>query len=166
MTAIISFHKNYEPAETTRILALIDQQFVIVIDQVTGLVSGDSVQIHYHLDRTQVSQTSHGWITKKEGHPNIELAVSPSMVPQLEVGKISTANDVWHDSLLLHLEHTQRANQIFYHGTILIPHTVEDCAAGCTAYTSGLSSEGFFMDFSIHQKNFHLVWDGTTLHLD
>ena len=118
------------------------------------------------LDRTQVSQTSHGWITKKEGHPNIELAVSPSMVPQLEVGKISTANDVWHDSLLLHLEHTQRANQIFYHGTILIPHTVEDCAAGCTAYTSGLSSEGFFMDFSIHQKNFHLVWDGTTLHLD
>lgn len=166
MTAIISFHKNYEPAETTRILALIDQQFVIVIDQVTGLVSGDSVQIHYHLDRTQVSQTSHGWITKKEGHPNIELAVSPSMVPQLEVGKISTANDVWHDSLLLHLEHTQRANQTFYHGTILIPHTVEDCAAGCTAYTSGLSSEGFFMDFSIHQKNFHLVWDGTTLHLD
>ena len=29
--------------------------FLIVIDQVTGLVSGDSVQIHYHLDWTQVS---------------------------------------------------------------------------------------------------------------
>lgn len=165
MTVITSSHENYAPAKVVRTLALIDQQFLVIIDQVTGLTTDDSIQLHFHLDRTKVNQTSCGWITAKEGHPNIELAVSSAMVPQWEIGKISTINDVWHDSLLLHLECHPKNEEAFTHMTLLIPHPTDSTVPQCSFYHTKQTKEGFEADFTIFQKTFHLFWDGTTLQI-
>ena len=158
-----SCHHNYEPAAASRCLAMIDQTFLVVIDQVDGLEEGDSVQIHFHPDRTFAKEIPFGMITTAPGRPNIELAYADYMETQIEAGKISTVNDVWHDSLVVHLNHIMKAPGTFYHAALLIPHRAEQGEPSCFAYQTEQKEDGFFLTFRIDRAVYRLVWNGSRL---
>lgn len=158
-----SCHHNYEPAAAARCLAMIDQTFLVVIDQVDGLEEGDSVQIHFHPDRTFAKEIPFGMITTAPDRPNIELAYADYMETQIEAGKISTVNDVWHDSLVVHLNHTMKAPGTFYHAALLIPHRAGQGEPSCFAYQTEQREDGFFLTFRIDRAVYRLVWNGSRL---
>lgn len=163
IVCIVSRHLNYEPVTATRALALIDNQFLVVIDQAEGLSEGDSVQLHYHLDRTSAEQTKTGLLTLAQGRPNVELAFSPSMKVQMEVGKISTVNDVWHDSLLVHLNHVMNEDGTFFHGTIIVPRRAKDAGSCCMTYEERQKDGNYLLTFRLGNTVYRLIWSGSTL---
>lgn len=158
IVSVLSRHQNYEPVTATRLLAMIDNRFLVVIDQADGLSEGDTLQLHYHLDRTFAKETPSGMMTAGQGRPNIELAYDAGMETQMEVGKISTVNDVWHDSLVVHLNHAAKQPGCFRHATILIPHEKGQDQACCTAYHTELRDGGFYISFRLGETDYHLVW--------
>ncbi len=165
LVSVVSCHHNYAPAAATRILALIDDRMLVVIDQVRGLKSGDSVQIHFHLDRTLVKLTSRGLCTEAAGKPNVELLYNPAMETRLETGKISTANDVWHDSTLVHLNYQVEAEaKEFLHCSLLIPLRTGQ-ALSCEEFRQEKREEGFFMVIPAAGGDapHRLLWNGKTL---
>lgn len=159
----VSCHHNYEPASAVRCLAMVDRQFLVVIDQVDGLSEGDSVQIHYHPDRTFVKETPFGMITSACGRPNIELAYEKYMETQMEAGKISTVNDVWHDSLVVHLNHVMKEPGTFCHASLLIPHKTGQDEPSCLGCQTEHREDGFFLTFHIGQSEYRLVWKDNQL---
>ncbi len=161
---VISRHYNYEPAIATRALALLNDRMILVIDEVCRLQKNDSVQIHFHLDRTCLSLTSFGLYTTAQNRPNVELLYDSSMKTQFEIGKISTANDVWHDSTILHLNHTAECDETFLHGSLLIPHRIGE-APSCTEFCQEKREDGFYISFRISGENdrFRLMWNGEAL---
>lgn len=163
--SVVSRHHNYEPVIATRALTLLDNQMVLVVDEVLGLKKQDSVQIHFHLDRTSVVLTSQGLYTDAKGRPNIELLYNPSMETRLEVGKISTANDVWHDSTLVHLNHpVDAAEDTFFHCSLLIPHRAGEFLS-CTEFHQEPRANGFYISIRLKEEHtrFELLWNGETL---
>ncbi|WP_215701552.1 heparinase II/III family protein [Clostridium sp. MCC353] len=159
----LSCHHNYEPAEAVRCLSLIDNRFLVVVDQVSGLEKGDSVQIHFHPDRTFIKETPFGMISALDGRPNIELAYGSFMETQTEAGKISTVNDVWHDSLVVHLNHRMEENGTFRHAAILIPHSTEQSGPSCSFYQTEQKQDGFYITFCIDSSEYRLVWKDNKL---
>lgn len=163
--SVVSCHHNYEPVQAIRVLALLDGRILAVIDEVRGLKKGDSVQIHFHLDRTLVKLLSHGLCTEEAGRPNVELLYSPAMETRLETGKISTANDVRHDSTLVHLNHmVETETEDFFHCSLLIPLRPGQ-APSCQELRQEKREDGFFIAFPTAEGGLlrRLLWNGGTL---
>ena len=138
---------------------------IVVIDEVSGLSEQDSVQIHFHLDRTSVVLTSQGLYTDAADRPNVELLYNSSMETRLEVGKISTANDVWHDSTLVHLNHLVNAEEeTFVHCSLLIPHRAGE-SLSCAEFHQEPRENGFYISIRLKEDHtlFELFWNGETL---
>lgn len=163
MVSILSRHLNYEPVIATRVLAMIDKKFLLVMDRAENLSKNESVQVNFHLDRTCVKQTKHGLITCLADHANVELAYAQTVAPQFEVGKISTVNDVWHDSIIVHLNHTAEKAETFYHGTVILPHKAGEMVPSCRNYESYLTDTGFKLRFDLDDNSYEFLWDGTVL---
>lgn len=161
--SVVSCHHNYEPATATRVLTLLDNRMVLVIDEVSGLQENDSVQIHFHLDRTSVTVMPQGVYTTAKNRPNVELLYDPSMETCFEVGKISTANDVWHDSSLIHLNHPFDGTT-FLHASLLIPHRPGE-APSCPEFHQEKRDDGFHISIrtACGHTLFRLLWNGKTL---
>lgn len=165
LVTIVSCHKNYEPAEVFRVLSLLDNRLLVIIDEVRHLKKDDSVQIHFHLDRTFVRLISHGLITQTQGRPNVELVYSSRMDTRLETGKISTRNDVWHDSTVLHLNHIMKEPGTFIHCTLVIPRITGETDISCYDFHTEQTSKGFFISFRLSNVavSYRLLWTGKKL---
>lgn len=151
LTCITSCHENYAPALVTRHLALLDNRFLLVIDQVSGLSAGDTVSVHYHLNRTDLICQGRRSIRSLDQGPGIELAAGeePENVELLE-GKISTQTNCQHDSTIVcfHLTPDQQGECCF--AVLAVP---TPAPAGCfTAVirqhvqSNGLILEGRVLD--------------------
>ncbi len=165
LVSVVSRHHNYKPASATRVLALLDSRALMVIDEVAGLKKGDSVQIHFHLDRPRIRLTSMGLCTEGKDRSNMELLCSPAMETCLEAGKISTANDVWHDSTLVHLNHrVEEETKTFLHCALLIPLRPGQ-ALSCREFHQERREEGLFISCRLgeNQDSHQLLWNGRTL---
>lgn len=105
MQAFTCRHINYEPARATRAIALIEKRIVLVFDAVTGLSPDDSVQIHFHLDRTNVHIGANNLVTSADaGKSNAVITCSQGVAPTLLKAKVSEGNDQWHDSVIVRYE--------------------------------------------------------------
>lgn len=161
--SVVSSHCNYEPVTAVRCLSLIDQRFLLLIDQAIGLKQEDSVQIHLHLNMTHLKKTALGIISTEISQPNVELIWEPQMNLNLECGKISTSNDVWHDSLLIHLEQDAEKNQTFYHACMIIPHNADDHQETCRSFHTEQTPDGFSVFAVLDAISYHFLWDGKHL---
>ncbi len=163
MVWTVTCHHNYEPATARRILALIDNCFLLVLDEVSGLSQGDSTQIHFHLDRTLVTFLSQGLITQADGRPNVELIYEKTVIPQTEVGKNSPRNDVWHDSTVIHLHHTMEQAGTFTHAALVIPRKADEKNPICRDFRTEQTDQGYEISFCLCQeaeKPYRLLWTG------
>lgn len=163
---VVSYHKNYEPAEAKRVISMIDKKMLLIIDEVSGLKANDSVQLHFHLDRTLLHLTPNGILTEKAGHPNVELAYhTDSMETGFEIGKISTKNDVWHDSTIIHLNHIMKKEGTFFHASLILPHKQEEKLPLCQELLTKQENNQIEISFRLKdtQSPYHFLWNGENL---
>lgn len=124
LTCITSCHENYAPAQTVRHLALIGNRLLLIIDHVTGLSPDDTVQVHYHLNRTQLVCGDDRSIYSCDDGPSIELAAGADCETIITDGKISTANNIWHDSRQVCFRLNPDSSGTCYFAVLAVPYLV------------------------------------------
>lgn len=170
LICVTSRHENYAPAIASRYLILSERRFLLIIDHVTGLAPSDQVQVHYHLNRTVLQRTDEG-ISVSDGHapvsilsldkgPCIELASGtvPNSV-SIEDGKISTGNDVWHDSKIVtfHIKPDSSGECLF--SVLAVPHRTSPGRP--TAAIRQFTEDGaFFADYQADGQTFRIALRG------
>lgn len=102
----VSEHHNYDPAVCRRAIALIGGRLVLVMDWVYGLEPGQTVELNFHMDRTEVMMKEGQAVTCREEAPNLSISLSRGWTVEQIPGKISTGNDIWHDSTIARFRKT------------------------------------------------------------
>jgi hypothetical protein len=90
-----SFHRNYAPAECRRTMALVDDRLLVVIDHVTGLRPGSTVQIYFHLDSLTANWDAvDRCVQTNDEDVRVAMTVSDGLLAELLPGRISEKFDV------------------------------------------------------------------------
>lgn len=163
VTCITSYHENYAPAIATRHLALVENRFLVVIDHVTGLSQTDTVQINYHLNRTRLNCSGTRSLISLDNGPAVELTAADEPAKLvIRDGKISTINDVWHDSRLVSFHIVPDENGECRFATLAVPHPVSPGKQ--TASIRQLSENGrLVLECQADSRSFRLVLNGNQL---
>ncbi|WP_313578011.1 alginate lyase family protein [Lacrimispora sp.] len=163
VTFITSCHENYAPAIATRHLALVDNRFLVIIDHVTGLSQTDIVQIHYHLNRTELIHSGMRSLISLDDGPAIELAVGNDPADLvIEDGKISTINDVWHDSKLVCFHITPDENGECWFAALAVPYP--QSPGKQTASVRKLTADGrLVLECQADNRTFRLILEENQL---
>jgi len=163
VTCITSCHENYTPAIATRHLALVENRFLLVIDHVTGLSQTDTVQINYHLNRTELIRSGTRSLFSLDDGPAVELVVSDDPADLvINDGKISTINDVWHDSRLVCFHITPAENGECWFATLAVPYP--ESPVKQTALVRQLPADGsFVLECQADTRSFRLTLDGNRM---
>lgn len=101
----VAYHMNYHPAIHKRTIALIDSSFLVVMDCLDQVEADTSVQINFHMDAPQAmanSETSSACSLHPQA--NAVIFTDRRLKPHLVPAKISTKNDVWHDTMIARFE--------------------------------------------------------------
>lgn len=98
-------HDNYGPAVHRRAVAIVDQKLLAVMDILEGIEPDTSVQINFHMDSHMAVADSERSFAMSVGEgANVALYVDTRLKPGLVPAKISTRNDVWHDTMIARFE--------------------------------------------------------------
>lgn len=120
---VISEHMNYEPVRMRRMLSLIDSRMLLVIDAAYGMADGDTMQSTFHINSPQVRMVGMNCIASySTGKPNVLIASSGDCAgTEIISGKISTDNDVWHDSMIVRFNTGKAGHGYTVHAALLVP---------------------------------------------
>lgn len=118
----IGEHDNYKPARHQRLIAIVDQEFVIVLDSVKGLVDKDRVQLYYHLDalKAEVGLNGRDLHTHNE-EVDVLLATTANLHGEILDGYISDIYDIKRPSLRIRYEDEGREEKRCF-GTVILPY--------------------------------------------
>lgn len=116
-----AYHMNYEPIVHHRHIALVDNEFIIVVDRVTGLVQ-HNVQRYFHLDFTD-ALVNEGHVIATSDIANLALFNSERAEVSLLPGRLSDVNDIARPSTRVRYEGNYSGVKTFV--TVLIPYVAE-----------------------------------------
>jgi hypothetical protein len=131
LLAAESFHENYAPSIHRRLVALVDDRFLLVLDQITHTKPRSSVQIYYHLDSTDVlwhvlERSAIATFTAAEGQnaapATLALFCSDNLQGELHAGKLSDRIDQARDSMRLRLQDKSRTPGTRRYASVLVPY--------------------------------------------
>ena len=101
----IGYHMNYRPTVHKRAVAIVDSRFLAVMDCLDRANPEDSVQINFHMDSSAAAaDSSSSFARSLSGQTDVALFSDPRLKPHLVPAKISTKNDVWHDTMIARFE--------------------------------------------------------------
>lgn len=127
MSWTVSEHRNYDPVVCRRGIALVDNQFVLVMDWVCGLEQGQTVELNFHTDRMNTTFYENQVVTDDRDVSNLTVAISEGWSAERILGKVSTGNDIWHDSVIVRFRKTVSQAQCVS-AVILMPFPKEQAA--------------------------------------
>jgi hypothetical protein len=131
LLAAESFHENYAPSVHRRLVALIDERFMLVLDLVTSVLRSTSVQIYYHLDSTDVlwhvlerSATAdfHSRDGRDVAPARLSLFCTDNLQGELLAGKVADKIDQSRDSTRLRLQDSSRVFGTRCYASVLVPY--------------------------------------------
>ena len=102
----VAQHSNYAPALHRRAVAIVDKRYLAVMDILEDVTEDTSVQINFHMDSSLVMADSEKSFasTMEQLRANVAVYSDRRLKPALVPAKISTKNDVWHDTMIARFE--------------------------------------------------------------
>ncbi len=154
-----ALHQNYEPAVHRRLIAIVDDAFLLVLDRVTGMNPDSTVQIYYHLNSTDVTwDLASGCAAFAVDDVGMVVAVTENLRGRLCEGEISERMDVAYPSMRLCLDDETTGQGDRSYAAVLIPHK-----AGAAPALSGLRvqtiGESATCTFSLNGRPVGFIWD-------
>ncbi|NLL71847.1 MAG: hypothetical protein GX238_12055 [Epulopiscium sp.] len=156
----IAEHHNYEPAIHRRLIGIVDQRILVVLDFIDHIKEQDTVQIYYHIDSVNVfmDEAQRYTCTKKE-EVNIGIYATEPLHGQLLPGKVSEDTDCARDSIRLCLqdqnqwEQSQRA-----YATVIVPYKGDE-QIRIKELSIEQKNNQILCSFTL-DKTYTLQWDG------
>lgn len=124
----IGKHYNYEPAVHKRAVAIIEGRMLAVMDILENVNPDTSVQINFHIDSPLVMANSEkSFAVSVDNRANVGIYSDKRLKPMLVPAKISTKNDVWHDTMIARFEaeHLAEGKHAFLSVVYPVPEGVE-----------------------------------------
>lgn len=112
----VAEHANYAPVIHRRAVAIVDGEFLAVLDILFNVAPDTSVQINFHMDSPLgMADSGKSFAATISEEANIAVYSDRRLKPGLVPAKISTKNDVWHDTLIARFqaEHLQEKRYAF-----------------------------------------------------
>ncbi|MDO5407600.1 MAG: heparinase II/III family protein [Eubacteriales bacterium] len=160
-------HRNYEPAVHRRAVAIVDRKFLAVMDILEHVTPDSSVQINFHMDSHCVMADSEkSFAVSVDPRANVAVYSDKRLKPSLVPAKISTKNDVWHDTMIARFEaeHLSEGRHAFL--SVACPAPAGQQAAEVTEVSSELLDDGTVrFGFTVEQCSYELVLSGNVLSL-
>jgi hypothetical protein len=173
LLAAESVHENYSPSIHRRLLALIDEEFLLVLDQVTHLKPRSSVQVYYHLDSTDVLWHALDRSAIASFYPRDERVAAPAKLAlfcsenlqgELLAGKLSDRLDDARESIRLRLEDNSRVAGTRRYASVLVPYRPAKSLPGPRVVDLTTSDDNGVMHcaFTLRGRRHHFAWgDGS-----
>ena len=159
---VISEHMNYEPVKLRRILSLIDNRFLLVIDKAENMRKGDTMESSFHINTSALSIMADGTIlSKNESKPNVAMVSSRNDEMEMISAKISTDNDVWHDSIIVRFN-----TKMNVHATLLIPFRNNEKPKDDIPIALYENDDGCSVSFRISGREYKAEYNGISAELE
>jgi len=101
----VAEHSNYRPTIHKRAVAIVDQKFLLILDILDHVVPDTSVQINFHMDAPEaLVNTKASYARSLTSDASVAVYSDACLKPTLVPAKISTKNDVWHDTVIARFE--------------------------------------------------------------
>lgn len=164
-----SVHENFSPSIHRRLLALIDRQFLLVLDQLTSVKSRSDVQIYFHLDSTDVmwhvlDHSATASFYPRDGRiampAKLGLFCSGNLQGELLAGKLSDRLDDARDSTRLRLTDNSRTSGTRRYASVLVPYRAARSAAAPRVADLTISGADGAMHcaFSLRGQRYRFAW--------
>ncbi|GAA3408947.1 alginate lyase family protein [Paenibacillus hodogayensis] len=123
-TAVQAVHANYEPVVHRRLVAMVADRYVLVLDAVAAVDPIYTVQLFYHLDSTRVvlDTDRRSARTDDPGMTNLLLRMTDNVVGELLPGKVSDYQDAYRPSTRICLRDSTRTKKERLYATLLLPY--------------------------------------------
>lgn len=156
----ISRHHNYRPAVATRLLALVESRYLLLVDCVESAAPDSLIEIGFHLDRVELSPISGSAVsTCKKGAANLLLLSDGGEDSiAIEEARISPINDVAHPSRIVRYQKRLPEGGDYLQATLLLPFGA-DCpppTAKNPIVTVGAS--GVSITLQVEGRRLMLLW--------
>lgn len=121
--AVVGMHRNYEPVIHRRLLAMIEERFLLVLDSVASDDPVYSVQLYYHFDsvRVELDSTRTSAHSADEGLANVLVRTTGNLTGELLAGKVSDYLDQSRPSTRLCLRDYSRVDTHRAYATLIVP---------------------------------------------
>ncbi|GLC79726.1 heparinase II/III family protein [Lacrimispora brassicae] len=163
----IAQHANYMPTMHKRAVAIVDQQFLLVLDILDQVALDTSVQINFHMDAPQaLVNTENCFARSLSKEANVSVYSDENLKPSLVPAKISTKNDVWHDTVIARFEaeHVSEGQQAFV--CIAMPSRAGEEPQQVTEITKALSADGTVrISFCVSGKKYEITLSDNRLYV-
>lgn len=124
----IAEHHNYEPAIHKRMIGMIDDCMLVVLDFIDDINEKDTVQMYYHLDSINVRIDEVGrMVYTEDERVNVGIYTTEPLQGELRSGKVSEDTDCERDSIRFCLEDRggYPGSQRLY-ATVVVPYEGQD----------------------------------------
>lgn len=167
LMAAVAEHHNYHPAVHKRVVALVDNQFLLILDLLDQVTPDSSVQINFHMDSPAAMADSERCFARTlSEQANIGVFSDGQAKPALIPAKRSIKTDVAHDTMIARFEaeHLDGGK----HGFVTVAYPVP---AGCpmpavTELSKEFCEDGaFLVSFLIDGAEYRLRLDENELNV-
>ena len=158
---VISEHMNYEPVRLKRILSLIDKRFLAVVDIASGMDSKDTLDASFHLNSDRIIiRKENSVITEKSQKPNVALFSAGSSRLEILNARISTGNDIWHDSLIARFHKSPDSNGKAMHAALLIPLETGEAISSPVCFSAQYDENSVSLSFCFSGIEYSIHYNG------
>ncbi len=155
-------HYNYKPTVHKRALALADEGFLLVLDQVSSLTPDSSVQIYYHIDSTSATlDATSGRVTTHDDMSNVTLATSEGLSGTLLPGRVSDEIDMSRASTRVRYVDDSRRSAVRGYATLIVPFDGDAAAPEITSLRVMGSEDDWLCEFGLDGLAYQFAWDRT-----
>jgi hypothetical protein len=149
-------HFNYEPAIHKRLIAIIDNSIILVLDKLLNMSSKDTVQIYYHFNSKSVELYEQSASTKDKD-VNVVVYNSKNLSGKVIDGRISVIDDTYYDSKRLCLQGLDSDSKRSY-VSVIVPYTELNNPFGDINLVIEEQYNEMMTSFNINGKQYSFAW--------
>jgi hypothetical protein len=152
---------NFAPAVHRRLVAIVADRVLLVLDELGDLAPGATVQVYFHFDSTAV-RWDQSRLSASADFGDVDLALhaaaSTALTGTLLPGQVSEHIDDRHDSLRLRLEDAPGTAPVRRYAALVMPHRQDAPRPALTGPVLATDGGATTCRFTLDGQAFRLVW--------
>ncbi|RFZ79576.1 hypothetical protein DS742_07320 [Lacrimispora amygdalina] len=162
---------NFLPVIHKRLIAFVDNLYLLIVDKVEHLETDSKVQIYYNRDTERENlKITNGEITDSSDDVRVAFGATGNLESELTDGYVSDAMDVLRESVIVKYQDTETSENRYF-GTVIVPYQATEAAPvisdvevqsnGTVTYQKAgedVEGEEIRISFSVNNESYQFSW--------
>ena len=167
LIAVQGVHRNYDPALHRRMLAIVDDAFLIVLDELVDVFGLSSVQVYYQINSSTVeADPGRRMIMTRDSDVNVGLFASPGLSLRLPPGPPALAAGEVERQAMSRVRFDDLGESRQTHrgyATLIVPWKQSQPAPLLNDLRMDGSDSGWRCSFQLNARNYAFEWSASAL---